>query len=116
VKQGIEPQWHSHASLPKTVIDLLGLGKFGLPRVDTAPSLASRVDPKLKRPKPAAFGSKIAQPPPPKPSPHPVPPAPWGGPSARPLPDLLGNQGKRIPAPRDGVVRPQPPQLPSEAE
>jgi hypothetical protein len=116
VMEGIEPQWHSHASLPKTVIDLLGLGKFGVPRVDAAPSLAGRVDAKLKRSKPPAFGSKIAQPQPPKPAPHPVPPAPWAGPKARALPDLLGNNGKRIPAPRDGLVRPQPPQLPSEAE
>ena len=116
VMQGIEPQWHSHASLPKTVIDLLGLGKFGVPRVDAAPSLAGRVDAKLKRSNPPAFGSKIAQPKPPKPAPHPVPPAPWAGPKALALPDLLGNNGKRIPAPRDGLVRAQPPQLPSEAE
>ena len=116
VMQGIEPQWHSHASLPKTVIDLLGLGKFGITRVDKAPSLAGRVDTTLKRPRPPAFGSKIMQPKPPKPTPHPVPPAPWAGPKARTLPDLLANSGKRIPAPRDGVVRPQPPQLPSEAE
>jgi len=116
VTQGIEPQWHSHASLPKTVIDLFGLGKFGVPRVDGAPSLAGRVDPTLKRPKPPAFGSKVVQPQPPKPAPKPVPPAPWAGPNARGLPDLVGNHGKRIPAPRDGLVRAQPPQLPSEAE
>ncbi len=116
VKQGIEPQWHSHASLPKTVIDLFGLGKFGVPRVDHAPSLAGRVDTTLRRPKPPAFGSQIVQPRPPKPAPRPVPPAPWAGPHARALPDLIGNHGKRIPAPRDGLVRVQPPQLPSEAE
>ncbi len=116
VKQGIEPQWHSHASLPKTVIDLFGLGKFGVPRVDHAPSLAGRVDTTLRRPKPPAFGSQIVQPRAPKPPPRPVPPAPWAGPHARALPDLIGNHGKRIPAPRDGLVRVQPPQLPSEAE
>jgi len=116
VKQGIEPQWHSHASLPKTVIDLFGLGKFGVSRVDRAPSLAGRVDTTLRRPKPPAFGSQIVQPRPPKPAPRPVPPAAWAGPHARALPDLIGNHGKRIPTPRDGLVRVQPPQLPSEAE
>jgi hypothetical protein len=30
--------------------------------------------------------------------------------------DLVANHHKTIPAPRDGLVRPQPPQLPSEAE
>src|SRR5206468_3266788 len=94
-------QWHSHANLPKTVIDLLGLGKFGVPRVDHAPSLAGRVDATLRRPKPPAFGSQIVQPRPPKPAPRPVPPAPWAGPHARALPDLIGNHGKRTPAPRE---------------
>jgi len=116
VKQGIESEWHSHASLLKTVIDLFGLDTFGVPRVDDAPSLAGRVDATLQRPQPPAFGSTIVQPPPPNPTPNPVRPAPWAGPNAKPLPDLVGNKGKSIPAPRDGLVRPQPPQLPSEAE
>src|SRR5438034_9384531 len=91
------------------------LGKFGVSRVDRAPSLAGRVDTTLRRPKPPAFGSQIVQPRAPKPPPRPVPPAPWAGPHARALPDLIGNHGKRIPAPRDGLVRVQPPQPPSEA-
>ncbi len=116
VKQGIESEWHSHASLSKTVIDLFGLDRFGVPRVDDAPSLAGRADATLRRPKPPAFGSKIVQPPPPNPTPNPIPPAPWAGPNAKPLPDLVGNKGKSIPAPSDGLVRPRPPQLPSGAE
>jgi len=116
VKQGIEPEWHSHASLAKTVIDLFGLDKFGVTRVDTAPSLAGRVDHTLQRQKPPAFGTTVVQPKPPHPTPKPVPPGPWGGPNGAPMPDLMANHHKTIPAPRDGVVRPQPPQLPSEAE
>jgi len=116
VKQGIESEWHSHASLAKTVIDLFGLDKFGVKRVDTAPSLAGRVDHTLSRQKPPAFGTAVVQPKPPHPTPKPVPPGPWGGPNGDPMPDLVANHHKTIPAPRDGVVRPQPPQLPTEAE
>jgi len=39
VKQGIDTSWHSHAVIPKTVIDLLGLAPFGISRVDTSASL-----------------------------------------------------------------------------
>jgi len=30
VRQRIDPQWHSHASIPKTIIDLLGLPAMGV--------------------------------------------------------------------------------------
>jgi len=115
VKQGIESEWHSHASLARTVIDLFNLPPLGVPRVDQAPSLASRVDVSLQRPQPPAFGSAIVQPPPPQPTPSPVPPGPWGGPHGHPMPDLVANHGLHIPAPRDGLVRRHPPQLPTEA-
>src|SRR6266446_3932643 len=111
VTQGIEPQWHSHATLPKTVIDLFGLGKFGLPRVDTSASLAGRVDATLARPVPPALGSTIAQPPAPNPRPTVQAPGPWGGPNAQPLPDLMANGGAKIPAPNDAVVSAKPPKL-----
>jgi hypothetical protein len=115
VQQGIESNWHSHACLPKTVIDLLGLPAFGVPRVDQAQSLASRVDLAVNRSAPPSFGSSITQPAPPIPTPALMPPLPWPGPTQQPLPPLVGNQGGAIPAPTDGIVRPQPPQLPSEA-
>ena len=54
--------WHSHASILKTVIDLLELPAFGIPRVDEASSLAGRVSPSLKRPPPPAFGTEVVQP------------------------------------------------------
>ncbi len=59
VTLGIDTNWHSHAVIPKTVIDLLGLVPFGIPRVDTSASLAGRVDPKLARPVPPSLGSTI---------------------------------------------------------
>ena len=50
VGQGIDPQWHSHASIPKTIIDLLGLPAIGVPRVDNAPSMATLVNAATTRP------------------------------------------------------------------
>ena len=112
VKQGVESNWHSHACIPETVIDLFQLPAFGVPRVDTAESLAGRVDPTLNQPVPPGFGSAIAQPRPPVPAPQPVPPQPWGGPFAEPMPNLVANGGGSIPAPADGFVSPHPPHLP----
>jgi hypothetical protein len=114
VKQGIESNWHSHASIPKTVIDLFNLPPFGVPRVDNASSLVGRIDPELRRPQPPGFGTEIVQPKPPHATPVPVPPTPWGGPNAQPMPSLIANNGGDIPAPTDGDVRPHPPKLPKE--
>ncbi|MDQ6897858.1 MAG: hypothetical protein M3171_14880 [Actinomycetota bacterium] len=71
VSQAIDAQWHSHATVPKTVIDLLGLPPMGVPRVDNAPSLAHLVDPALSRPAPPVPRSAFAQPTPPTPTPGP---------------------------------------------
>src|SRR5664280_2483945 len=86
VAQQIDPEWHSHASIPKTIIDLLGLPPLGVPRVDAAPSLAHYVHKALTRPAPPTPGSSIIQPVPPSPRPQPVPPKPWAGALGRPLP------------------------------
>jgi phospholipase C len=109
VGQAIDNVWHSHASVPKTVVDLLGLPAFGVPRVDQAPSLAHHVTAGLRRPPPPAHGSAIVQPAPPHPTPSPVPPPPWSGPLNELMPALVANHGKTIPAPSDGVVHPAPP-------
>ena len=115
VNQGIDNRWHSYASSPKTIVDLFGLGPFGVARVDGAPSLAERVSSRLRGPAPPAFGASITQPAPPSPTPKPAPPPPWGGPSGVPLPPLVANRGGTVPAPTDGVVRPKPPKLPPDA-
>ncbi|MCW2752737.1 MAG: hypothetical protein JWQ32_148, partial [Marmoricola sp.] len=99
VKQGIDPRWHSHASLPKTVIDLLELPAMGVPRVDTAPSLAERVDPSLSRPVPPAYGVAVVQPTPPSRAPAPVDPGAWPGPTGKPMPALVTLDGSTLPAP-----------------
>ncbi len=112
VKQGIDANWHSHAVILKTTIDLLGLKAFGIPRVDTSASLAGRVDATLARPPPPALGSAIVQPPPPNPTPAIRQPGPWGGANAQALPSLTANGGATIPAPHDGVVSATPPKLP----
>lgn len=112
VTQAIDPEWHSHASIPKTICDLLGLGTFGVPRVDDAPSLAHLVQPGLGRPVPPAPGSTIVQPVAPIPRPTPVAPAPWPGPLGRPLPPLVTLDGSTVPAPIDGKVNPKPPKAP----
>jgi hypothetical protein len=72
IVQGIEAEWHSHARIAKTVIDVLDLPPLGVPRVDRAPSLVGPVDLTLSRPASPAFGSIISQPPPP-PAPRPQP-------------------------------------------
>jgi hypothetical protein len=112
VIQAIDPEWHSHASIPKTVIDLIGLPPMGVPRVDTAPSLAGYVDSALSRPVPPAPGTTIVQPTPPHPTPQPTPPAPWPGPTNVPMPALITLDGSVVPAPTDGLVRPTPPRPP----
>ena len=112
VKQGIDTNWHSHAVIAKTVIDLLGLAPFGIPRVDTSASLAGRIDPTLSRPAPPPLGSTILLPPAPSPRPPIQPPAPWGGPNAQPLAALVANGGATLAPPDDAVVRAKPPKLP----
>ncbi len=112
VRQGIDNRWHSHASIPKTVIDLFGLPAFGVPRVDEAPTLAGHYSSTLKRPTPPPLGSRFAQPAAPSPRPKPVPPPPWQGPLGQAMPALVANGGKTLPPPNDGVVHPKPPPPP----
>ena len=112
VRQGIDAEWHSHASIPRTIMELLGLPKMGVPRVDGAPTLAHHVDATLSRPVPPAPGTAIVQPAPPSPTPKPVAPAPWAGPTDQPMTALVTLDGSVVPPPTDGVVRPKPPAPP----
>jgi hypothetical protein len=69
VKPGIDHRWSWHPSIPKTALDLLGLPKLGVPRVDNDKGLADLVDisasPKLN-PAPPAHRTTITQPTPPQ--------------------------------------------------
>lgn len=106
VRQGTEAQWHSHASNTKTVLDLFGPRAMGVPRVDTAPTLAGRLDPILPvRPVPPTPGSTSTQPTPPSPAPVPIPPDPWPATLGQRLPDLVTLDGSHLPAATDGLVR-----------
>jgi len=109
VKQGVDNQWRSHASIIKTAMDMFRLPSFGVPRVDSAPSLVGRLDSSLQRPKPPKFRARITQPKAPSPTPKPMRPSPWRGPLAQPMPPLVVNSGPPLPAPTDGIVRPKPP-------
>jgi hypothetical protein len=115
IAQGIDNTWHSNATIPKTIIDLFGLGTFGVPRVDSAPSLARFVDASAKRRKPPAYGSRIVQPKAPSPRPKPVPPPPWKGLKNKPLTPIVLNGGKTLPAPNDAIVKLKPPKPPKQA-
>ena len=112
VMQGIDNQWHSHASIPKTIIDLLGLKPMGIPRIDAAPSLIGRVQQTLSRPEPPAFGTNITQPAAPVPTPKPTAPPAWKGPLQQLLTPLVANGGTTIPVPTDGDVKTKPPEVP----
>lgn len=109
VVQGIENSWHSHASIVKTIVDLLGLPPFGVPDVDHAPSLVGRVSPNARRAPPPSFGSAITQPSPPHPTRRPTPPPPWKCPQGVPMSPLVANGGVTIPVPTDGHVDVRPP-------
>jgi len=113
VEQAIDSRWHSHASIPKTIIDLLGLPAMGVPRVDDAPTLAGHVKKALVRPEPPAHGTVVTQPRPPRPTPTPKKPGRWKGALNQPMPALVTRDGSILPAPSDGVVRAKPPKHPT---
>jgi hypothetical protein len=115
VTQAIDPEWHSHASISKTIIDILGLGPFGVSRVDDAPTLAHLVDEKLKRPQPPAPGTAIVQPAAPVPTPVPKKPKSWAGPIDELMPPVVTRDGSTLPAPADGIVKKNPPKPPTSA-
>lgn len=112
VGRRIDSSWHSHASIPKTIIDLFGLPNFGVRRVDTAPSLAGFVNLVKPQSLPPALGSTVVQPVPPVKRPKPVPPPAWIGPLNQPLAPVVLNGGITMPAPSDAIVRPKPPPTP----
>jgi phospholipase C len=104
VKPGIDHRWSWHPSIPKTALDLLGLPKLGVPRVDNDKGLADLVDlsasPKLN-PAPPAHGTTITQPAPPQPTPVPTPTP--TSPVSAPVPvgPIVLRDGTTLPPPND---------------
>jgi hypothetical protein len=108
VKPGIDSRWCSHASVPKTVLQLLKLPPLGVPRADDDPGLADLVDQNMKpNPPPPAFGQKLDIPTPPRPQPAPKPtPPPPGKP--QPVAPVVLRGGGQLPPPDDVALPPQP--------
>jgi hypothetical protein len=104
VTPGIDSRWNSHVSIPKTVLDLLGLPPLGVPRVDDAPSLADLIDTSVSNPPPPAFGTTITQPTPPTPTPTPAPLPPPPTPHSQPVGPIVLRDGTTLPPPNDQPI------------
>jgi hypothetical protein len=110
VTPGIDHRWCSHASLPKTALQLLGLPPLGVPRVDDDPGLADLVDLTAAPDRlpimasPPAFGTTITQPAPPQPTPTPAPPPPPPVTTPTTIGPVLLRDGTTLPPPNDVVV------------
>ncbi|HYR15100.1 MAG TPA: alkaline phosphatase family protein [Mycobacterium sp.] len=104
VTPGIDSRWNSHVSIPKTVLDLLGLPPLGVPRVDDAPSLADLIDTSVSNPPPPAFGTTITQPTPPTPTPAPAPLPPPPAPHSQPVGPIVLRDGTTLPPPNDQPI------------
>lgn len=111
VTAGIDSRICTHAAIPRTVIQLLGLPALGVPRVDEDAGLTDRYDPTAAVAPPPAFGTTITQPAPPVPTPQPrpVPPASY---KPRPLDPIYMSDCTTRPAPNDAPLpqQPSPPQ------
>ena len=107
VKGGIDWRWCSHAAIPKTVMQILGLPPLGVPRADNDPGLADRLDWTKLTPPPPAFGTTVVAPSPPaNTSTVTIPPYPTRPP--QPLAPVILRGGKTLPAPNDAPVPSQP--------
>jgi hypothetical protein len=109
VRPGIDSRWCSHVSVPRTAIQLLGLPKLGVPRLDGDGGLSDLVDPAMTtNPPPPAFGTLITFPAARSPTPavHPLPPRPAGAPA--PVGPVLLRNGKTLPPPNDAPLPQQP--------
>lgn len=107
VKPGIDHRWSWHPSIPKTVIQLLGLPALGIARVDNDKGLADLVDtssaPTLNPP-PPAHGTTIVQPAPPQPPPVAVAPPPPPVSTPQPVGPILLRNGNTLPPPNDAPL------------
>lgn len=115
VRPGIDSRWCSHASVPKTVMQLLGLPALGVPRADLDPGLADLVDPAMPpNPPPAAHGAAIQIPAPPVPTPAPAPLPRWPVSASTPVPAVQLRGGGTLAPPFDVRLpaQPAPPTVP----
>jgi hypothetical protein len=106
VTRGIDSRWNSHVSIPKTVLDLLGLPPLGVSRVDHAPSLADLVELSVSSPPPPSFGNAISQPTPPTPTPTPAPLPPPPTAHSQAVGSIVLRDGTALPPPNDQPITP----------
>lgn len=107
VRGGIDSRICTHAAVPKTAMQLLGLPALGVPRVDFDAGLVDRYDQTVTVTAPPAFGMAHFQPPPPVPTPQPQPvPTPPYQPRA--LDPVYMSDGLTSPAPNDAPLPQQP--------
>jgi len=104
---GIDSRICTHATIPKTVLQLLGLPPLGVPRVDNDRGLADRYGSAVTMPAPPAFGATITQPAPPVPTPNPNP-MPAATYQPHPLDPIFLKDGTTLPAPNDAPLPRQP--------
>ncbi len=109
VRPGIDSRWSSHASVPRTVCQLLGLPSLGVPRADSDPGLGDLVDVTAAAvAPPPAYGQPLDTPAPPSPAPapRPLPPPPVVAPM--PVPPVILRTGGTLPPPNDVKLPQQP--------
>ncbi|WP_138444649.1 alkaline phosphatase family protein [Sinomonas susongensis] len=106
VKAGIDSRWSNHATVPRTVIQLLGLPQLGVDRVDSDHGLADLVDPSVHNPAPPSYGTTADIPPAPNPprKPAPLPPPPV--PASKPVGPVVLRGGGTLPPPNDVPLTP----------
>jgi len=102
VKPGIDSRRNGHTTIGKTILDLPGLPPLGVPRLDTAPTLADLVATAAKPSAvPPAHGTTITQPTPPSPAPTPTPVPPPPSPDSATVSPVLLRDGGTLPPPHD---------------
>jgi hypothetical protein len=106
VPAAIDSRWCGHASVARTVLQLLGLPPLGVPRVDRDAGLADLVGGAAATPPPPAFGATITLPPPPPTPPVRPPPRPAAAPA--PVPPVVLRGGGTLPPPNDAPLPRQP--------
>ena len=107
VRPGIDHRWCSHASIPKTALQLLGLPPLGVPRVDGDVGLGDLVDlsaTATPNPPPPAFGSTITLPAPPQPTPTAAAPPPPPVTTPQQVGPVLLRDGTTLPPPADVLI------------
>src|SRR3954454_13358042 len=99
VRPGIDHRWCSHASVLKTVLQLLAMPALGVARADSDPGLADRVQPTPTVTPPPAPGAPIPISPAPSPPRRPTRPPPPPVSAPVPVPPVVLRDGSTLPPP-----------------